>query len=513
MNSKPYAKRYGHGTHLKTKSYFSPSYIDHCSDTFGYMFPEVAQNPNNTLACTEENRTLLIELGDALGEKSDDPSTDSVIPAGYTYLGQFIDHDITLDPFSTLDCGQDPHKTQNFRTPALDLDAIYGRGPAVDPFLYDHDPNLGIGAGIKLLLGTNRPTGPGGPRGLNGIPGIPTNSDLPRTSDFTAIIGDPRNNENLLVSQLHHAMLKFHNAVVDHLIMKGQTGDDLFEKAREIVTHHYQWVVIYDFLRRIVGDAVINLVKNGHQRFFKVDKIFMPVEFSVAAYRFGHSMIRTDYHINDGDFNPATLIELFEFVRVPRLPVFSNWVVDFNRLFETGRELPINYAKKIDTHLSKQLESLPGADPTDRIMRTLAIRNLLRGLAFGVPTGQSVAEYMGGVPLTESMIKENATPKELEILNTCGGRLLKKTPLWYYVLKEAELTGGNSLGQVGARIITEVFIALLETDKRSFLNRKGGFTPHLPRINGKAAGDYDMADILHFSGVLRPERVMASMSL
>lgn len=508
--NKPYPKRYGHGTHLKDKSYFSHSYIKHCDDTFGYMFPEVAKDPSCIIPCTEKNKQLLIALGDALGEKTDNAATDSIIPAGYTYLGQFIDHDITLDPFSTFDCEQDPCKIQNFRTPALDLDAIYGRGPAVDPFLYDHSADLGEAAGVKLLIGTNTDTGPGGPRGADGNPGIPTNFDVPRTSDLTAIIGDPRNNENLLVSQLHHAMLKFHNAVVDHLIATGNSGDNLFEKARSIVTYHYQWVVIYDFLKRIVGDAVLNLIKNGPQRFFKFEeheKIFMPVEFSVAAYRFGHSMIRSDYQINESDFNPASLAQLFEFVRVPLLPVLSNWAVDFNRLFETGSDLPINFAKKIDTHLSKQLEDLPGVDPADKIMRTLAIRNLLRGLAFGIPTGQSLAEYMGGIPLSETMIKEHASAKELEILYQYDGLLLKKTPLWYYVLKEAELTGGNNLGQVGARIVTEVFFALLESDEKSFLHAKDGFVPHLPRINGKPSGDYDMADILHFSGVLTPEMV------
>ncbi len=132
------------------------------------------------------------------------PVADSIIPAGFTYLGQFIDHDITLDVNSDISKSQNPNDIPNMRSPSLDLDAIYGQGPGLNPFLYNHDDALGKARGVKILLGTNRDTGNGGPSlstGANNF-GNPfsiaggNNFDVQRTSDFNAIIGDPRNDEN-----------------------------------------------------------------------------------------------------------------------------------------------------------------------------------------------------------------------------------------------------------------------------------------------------------------------------
>jgi hypothetical protein len=147
------------------------------------------------------------------------------------------------------------------RSPALDLDSVYGRGPGLDPFLYNFPTAPGIpSTAIKLQLGTNRPAGPGGPSS-NGLPGgmVPqTNWDLPRIPGTnTAVIGDPRNDENLIIVQFQHAMLRFHNAVVDLLLAANFAGD-IFAEAKRIVTHHYQWAVVNDFLRRVCGAATVN---------------------------------------------------------------------------------------------------------------------------------------------------------------------------------------------------------------------------------------------------------------
>ena len=220
--------------------------------------------------------------------------------------------------------------------------------------------------------------------------------DVPRIPGTnTAVIGDPRNDENLIVVQFHHAMLRFHNAVVDLLLAAAFAGD-IFAEAKRIVTHHYQWAVVHDFLRRVCGAAAVSnamatVVAPPGSPFR------MPVEFAVAAYRFGHSMIRDTYWVNF-NFPTATLGQVFEFNRNPRLPVFSNWVVDFNAFFDTGVPVPVhNKARRIDSFMATGLESLPGFVG---LMAILATRNLRRGLALGLPSGQGMASSFGIPPMT-----------------------------------------------------------------------------------------------------------------
>src|SRR5262249_4164184 len=273
----------------------------------------------------------------------------------------------------------------NMRTPALDLDSVYGRGPALDPFLYDFPSSPPLTA-IKLQMGTNQNAGPGGPAGSVGAPfgmQVQTDFDVPRvhnplspgSSSNTAIIGDPRNDENLIVVQFHQTMLRFHNRVVDLLVMASFTGD-IFIEAKRIVTQHYQWAIVHDFLRRVCGAATVTAALASVSA--PINSPFrMPVEFAVAAYRFGHSMVRDHYWINF-NFPFASLGEVFAFKRNPNLPVLSAWVVDFNAFFETGVPVPVNNkARPIDSVLANGLEQLPGLSG---IMAVLAKRNLRRGL-------------------------------------------------------------------------------------------------------------------------------------
>jgi hypothetical protein len=304
-----------------------------CSYKFGYLTPKSVRAATK-LPFNPPTRALLEQLGDFMADPARGAGGNSTIPAGYTYFGQFVDHDITLDIESNLDAEQDATTLSNMRSPSLDLDSVYGRGPAMDPFLYQF-PNAGPPTAIKLLLGANQNFGPGGPgsAGGSGPMGIPTNSDLLRVSTQTAVIGDPRNDENLIVSQFHHAMLKFHNQVVDGLVVAGFVGD-IFLEAKRIVSHHYQWAVINDFLKRVCGAAAVSSAV-GSVAAPPGSPFAMPVEFAVAAYRFGHSMIRERYWINQAQIN-ASLGDVFAFSRNPLLPVFSNWVVDFNAFSTPG---------------------------------------------------------------------------------------------------------------------------------------------------------------------------------
>jgi hypothetical protein len=502
---KPSVRRF-HGAKIPLYWFPFPWLSSACADKFGYM-SSPAVRAATKLPFNAATQSLMNKLGEMMGDPGRDPNVNSnnpgdpgvsSIPSGYTYFGQFVDHDITLDVSSSIDVPTDANTINNMRSPALDLDSVYGRGPGLDPFLYVF-PNAGPSTAIKLQVGTNSPAGTGGPSNNGNPTGMAQQKswDVPRMlGTNTAVIGDPRNDENLIVVQFQHAMLRFHNAVVDMLVAAGFAGD-IFAEAKRIVTHHYQWAVVHDFLRRVCGNAAVNNAMASVVA--AVGSPFrMPVEFAVAAYRFGHSMIRDVYWVNF-NFPFASLGQVFEFNRNPRLPVFSSWVVDFNAFFDTGIPVPIhNKARRIDSFIAAGLESLPGGSG---LMQVLAARNLRRGLAMGLPSGQGMANSFGIPPMTPAQLTSGLPAAEVSLLNA-GGVLLKQTPLWYYVLREAAvLAGGNQLGPVGGRIVAETFARILKRDASSYLNVGGGFTPILP---SSAPGDFTVADLVRFAGVTQP---------
>jgi hypothetical protein len=399
------------------------------------------------------------------------------IPAGYTYLGQFIDHDLTFDPVSSLDHQNDPDALTDFRSPRFDLDCLYGRGPADDPFIYDRTTG-----NEKMLIGRHD-----------------GEDDLPRNEQQTALIGDPRNDENIFVSQLQLTMLKFHNAVVDVVmgdpsLMRG--SESTFAAAQRIVRWHYQWMVVHDFLRRTVGDGMLAAVFDESGPMPVVDRRFfawrndpyMPVEFSVAAYRFGHSQVRGRYSLNTlvgplPTFLPGPVAEqpLGHFGGFRILPPF--WTIEWARFFEVdgAGQGSRQQTRRIDTRLADPLKALPPEIAGDR--PSLIERNLTRGARLMLPSGQDVAAHMGARPLSDAD------------LGLPGGG---PAPLWYYILKEAEVqAAGEHLGEVGGRIVAEVLMGLLEADPSSYLRNEPGWTPFLPAAG---AGDFTMPDLITFTG-------------
>ena len=253
----------------------------HDRGRFGRLFPGLPVFADDN----DKVRQALFELGKRGGlmdAGATNPDNET-IPAGFTFFGQFVDHDLTFDPTSILERQNDPEAIENFRTPAFELDNVYGSGPRASRHLYDvNDP-------AKFLV--------------EKLGGPDSNDDMPRNSQNTALIGDPRNDENTIVSQFHVAILKFHNAIVDHLRKKNPNEPQVFEKAQRMVRWHYQWIILNEFLPKIVGQRVLDDVLDDRPReriFQWRNEPFIPVEFAVAAYRFGHSQVRPFYGVNAG---------------------------------------------------------------------------------------------------------------------------------------------------------------------------------------------------------------------
>ena len=413
-------------------------------------------------------------------------SNNPNLSAGMTFLGQFLDHDITFDPTSSLERQADPEHIANFRTPSLGLDSVYGAGPGANPHLYKK------GGGGRFLVEEC---------------GTPGQQDVPRNSENVALIGDPRNDENLIVSQLQLAFLRFHNAAVDYvedeLGISGKSA--VFAEAQRAVRWHYQWILVHEFLPRTCGSAVVDSVlTKGRKHYRWRHEPFIPVEFSVAAYRFGHSQVRPSYRANFTGAGGNPFVAMF-FTPTPSDPVdpddltggcrASRRFVDWRTFFDFG-DGEVKPGKKIDTTLSTALFHLPPsvvATPDPMLNpASLAQRNLLRHLTFSLPSGQRVAKAMKLPVLSEGDFAD---------LKHWG--MDDRTPLWFYILREAALAEkGERLGPVGGRIVAEVFIGLLEGDRSSYLSQDPDWQPFLPALESSRTGeDFRMVDLLRFAGV------------
>ncbi len=482
---------------------------------FGLMFPH--------LPPLQADDDALFDLATAMKDRRGPEGDHPALPAGYTYLGQFVDHDITLDTTPLDQQRADPLATQNFRTPALDLDSLYGDGPGLHPYLYAKEA-IGKPPGPTLLIGKALAS-----PGLSGsIPTLP--NDLPRNAHGRALIFDDRNDENLLVAQFHLLMLKFHNAVVAHLrqTSPGLSSDLLFAEARRIVTWHYQWIVLFDFVERLTEPGLIRRIKHQGRRFYRFrNRPYMPAEFAAAAYRLGHSMVRESYSHNavfrPGGITDATLGLMFIFTgksgqivgelapEIPPSPIGplrslpSNWAIDWRRFFDletpAADDFTLNRARKLDPLIVPALHILPDhpADMSTVAARrfVLPFRNLRRGVQLGLPSGQDVSRAMGFGPLSPAQLSSGA---DGDIAARHGFH--KATPLWYYILKEAEqLHGGLRLGPVGSTIVAETFLGLVHGDQRSFLWQRSDWSPHLP---GATPGHFTMADLVRFVDDINP---------
>ncbi|MEX0337626.1 MAG: peroxidase family protein [Arenibacterium sp.] len=446
-----------------------------------------------------------IVADDALRQQLD-AQFDSDIPAAYTYFGQFVDHDITLDTTPISEAEVDPNRLRNFRTPRLDLDCVYGQGPGDQPFLYDHS---GPGFTGKMLTGT--------------VPGT-SFPDLLRNSEGRAIIGDMRNDENAIVAQIQLAFILAHNRLVDAAVALGTpAGMPAFAQARRTLIWLYQWIVWKDFIRRVAVDDVFDCAlrmkkKCGESGEWRLGlkhiynwkhQPFMPVEFSVAAYRFGHSLARNSYQTNvSGDAGFNVFFPLFNVHGAASedlsgfRPLAANRVVQwdwFLHMDSSGGPFP-QRTRKIDTKLANALGALrENEDDPGSFDNVLPARNLVRSVRMKLPAGTDVARKFGLKPITLGADEPDA--------------------LWFYILKEAEtLPGANAgqmMGRVGSMIVCATFAGLLKGDGLSWVNQHPHWCPdddplltHILQTDDlkKDAGlsgnpDWSLASVIRLAGL------------
>lgn len=432
-----------------------------------------------------------------------DDEENPYVPAGYTYFGQFVDHDLTFDTHSVFDDPKSLERASNLRTPRLDLDNVYGRGPDDQPYFFKNDFDG------TLLLGDALD---------NGV------ADVQRNAEGRAIIGDPRNDENAIIVQLQSAFIRFHNRMVARAVAQGLSGRDAFLWAQTQTRQHYQRIVLDDYLPRIIDPTSTTVAsifsslaagKPPKLRLYDLDHPpYMPIEFSVAAYRFGHSMVRPGYRLSvaAGDApldapDDLRLFAIFEgadgglrgFQRLAANKAID-WSLFFARGLAAGARLDngaasANNAKgvartqlayKIDTMVVAPLGALPHAiafNPS-----SLALRNLMRGRDFGLPSGQDAARRIGAPVLPDAALSVRLDPEDFSQrrpISDISPHFVDDAPLWFYILAEAEQELFNAieadrtaspkgfgarLGALGGAIVLETFVGLMLQDPESVLN-------------------------------------------
>lgn len=410
------------------------------------MFPDLPA------ASFDDDRLLALGIEGSIcdGGVSD---AESHIEAGQPFFGQYLAHDLTADR-SPLRAQADVNTLRNVRSPRANLEALYGGGPVGSPYLFDQtDP-------AKLLIAA------GG-------------RDLPRNQQGIALIGDPRNDVHAFMTGLQVAFIRAHNRLVDRLRADRVAESELFDDARLALNWHYQWVILHDFLPNLVGDAMTATVLRDGPRFYRpAGEPFIPVEFADAAYRYGHSQIKGDYQVRRGEARFPVFPDLAGFRALA-----PDHVIDWSLLFDVPSHPRAQRAKPIDGQLPASLirlpESITGVIEV-AAYRSLAARDLQRGMGTGLPSGEAVARAVGVRPLTRD---------ELAL-----GDWDDDTPLWLYILREAAVRGGGDyLGEVGGRIVTEVIVGIIRDDPESYLTNDPTWRPTLP---SHEHGSFRIRDLL-----------------
>ena len=452
----------------------------HASDgRFGRMFrglPILHLDPGipRELACLEG-----VMDGRDSGPRPRNPDHPDALPAGFSFLGRFIEHELTFDAASEHQKQVDPEALRHFRPACLALDGVYGGGPEDAAYLYErHDR-------ARFLLGADTEGNPG--------------HDIVRNREGAGVIPDPRNDQNLILSQMHLAFQRFHNAWADRLRQDGahRSADDdgVFERAQLEVRRHFQWIVLHEYLVYLVGKPMVDAVLRA-RRFYQIREVpSLPLEFLLGVSGVLWTLMRPTYRINEtlwGDLHHAL---------AGGRQATPDRRVDWRNFFFIDTNSTPLLSKRIDTKLTTELlDPIPGDAREARC--SVAQHHLLRGAQVGLPSGQSVAESMRAGHGLDAESIPGLKPivvlgkDEFPELREFG--LDEHTPLWYYILKEAELqTGGCTLGPVGGRIFAEVIVGLLQADPLSFVRSAPRWRPE---ENGRR--EFGMGDLLRVAGMV-----------
>lgn len=425
---------------------------------------------------------------------------DGHADAGMTFLGQFVDHDVTLDATSALGTRIDPATIPNVRTPSLDLDCVYGAGPEASPHLY--------GAGDQeqfLMFG----------RHDNPL-------DLARTCAGKALIGDPRNDENVIVAQVQGLFIQLHNILMSKRAEGGAAASDIkacahdgiakhvwhdhvaprlasFEEVRRFIRLHYQWIVWNELLPAFVDQACLDHAMQ--HPVFGWDAPVMPVEFTGACYRFGHATTQHEYVMNAGEAPK----KLFDTVGFGARPADANMGMDM--FFGMNAGGPVQKARPVGPKLGSPLFELPFVHApielaeiehtmTVEQSRNLALRNMVRDrYTYQLASGQQAAERLG-------------VGAHVRVPQALKDKGISKTPLWFYALQEAEAHGHGKLTGVGGTIVAGVFANLLKRDPTTYLH-----IPHFTPWDGFGGQPSCIAGIAayveaHRGHIDAPEKLM-----
>ncbi|WP_295316734.1 peroxidase family protein [Roseobacter sp.] len=385
---------------------------------------------------------------------------DGDADAGMTFLGQFVDHDVTLDATSALGTRIDPATIPNVRTPGLDLDCVYGAGPEASPHLY------GAGDQEHMLM-FGRKDNP---------------LDLARTCAGKALIGDPRNDENVIVAQVQGLFIQLHNILMSKIKDGGSAAGDIkdcahdgigkqvwkdhvspaltgFQEVRRFIRLHYQWIVWNELMKDFVDEDCLE--RAMEETLFGWDAPVMPVEFTGACYRFGHATTQFQYKMN----KDADALGLFATTGFGPRPPEANMDMDmfFGMSGGTAQK-----ARPVGPGLGSPLFELPFVHETIELAdigetltlaqsRNLALRNMVRDrYTYQLASGQQVAAKVG-TPVVD-------VPPEL------AAKGFKKTPLWFYALQEAKEHGHGKLTGAGGLVVAAVMANLLKRDPTTYLH-------------------------------------------
>jgi hypothetical protein len=482
------------------------------------LFPDLADRPialfeaDGSESAIDRTKAALLDITTEMVGPTDglEDSDLSPTPAGFTYFGQFVFHDIVFSEIFGIPkpTGGAPH-LKNASSQGLDLSGLYGRGPVVDAHLYDVPDGDDLSA-CRFPLGLPRRKDSKLPIDCNTMRG----RDLPRIDmsgrfmnvkgrrrPYRPLVADPRNDDNLVLSQLLCTLMGIHNRIVDVLLATSAPDPaEAYKRARVFLTSVYRAVVINDYMKRILAPELWAYFFDGQDfrgRGVSALGTFnaLPLEFTFGASRFAHAMVRQFYVVNASSVDqPADLRKMLSFSSQRpggEIPIPENWIVDWTRFASSDAPTKAQCARRISPFLSKELTAAELSAELDGTARPVAFMDCWRCYDLGLPSGQDVAGAVSAAVGNQMEVRVLTGDDMLPTLPCAerylynAGRLkaalqrhpefLNATPLSYYIIQEASVLGndGAFLGPVGSYVVAAtVASALFKATDADLLPRR-----------------------------------------